>query len=235
MKKYVIGIDFGTDSVRALIVNAADGCEIETAVHYYKHWNSGHFCDPVNNQFRQHPYDYIEGLEEVITTCLSRVPKEVVRNIKGISVDTTGSTPCAVDKNGTPLAMKEGFKENPDAMFIIWKDHTSVKEAAEINHAAKNWGGLDYTKYVGGVYSSEWFWAKILHTLRKDASVRENAYSWVEHCDWIPALLTGCHDVMKIKRSRCAAGHKAMWHASFNGLPSDEFLVSLDPLLRTEP
>jgi len=117
-------------------------------------------------------------------------------------------------------------------MFILWKDHTAVKEAEEINYLAKSWGGIDYTRFEGGVYSSEWFWAKILHIMREDEDVRAQAYSWVEHCDWIPALLTGKTDPLTLKRSRCAAGHKAMWHESFGGLPSEEFLVKLDPLLQ---
>lgn len=147
-------------------------------------------------------------------------------------MDTTGSTPCAVDKKGTPLALTPGFEENSNAMFVLWKDHTAVKEAEEINKLAKSWGGEDFTKYSGGVYSSEWFWSKILHILREDKKVREAAFSWVEHCDWMPALLTGNTDPLTLKRSRTAAGHKALWHASWNGLPSEQFLVKLDPLLK---
>ena len=116
-------------------------------------------------------------------------------------------------------------------MFVLWKDHTAVKEAAEINELARSWGGIDYTKFEGGVYSSEWFWAKILHVMRANERVRKNAFSWVEHCDWIPALLTGNTDPLTLKRSRCAAGHKAMWHNDFDGLPDEKFLVRLDPLL----
>jgi L-ribulokinase len=116
-------------------------------------------------------------------------------------------------------------------MFVLWKDHTAVKEAAEINELARTWGGTDFTKYEGGIYSSEWFWAKILHVLRSSEKVKKNAFSWVEHCDWIPALLTGNTDPLKLKRGRCSAGHKAMWHEEFNGLPDEKFLVRLDPLL----
>ncbi len=231
-ENYVIGTDFGTDSVRTLIVDAADGSEIASDVHYYKRWQEGKYCDPVRNQFRQHPLDYIESLETSIRNALARAPEATAEKIRGISVDTTGSTPCAVDENGTPLALTPGFEENPNAMFVLWKDHTAVKEAEQINTIAKSWGGEDFTKYSGGVYSSEWFWSKILYILREDKKVRAAAFSWVEHCDWIPALLTGNTDPLKLKRSRTAAGHKAMWHASWQGLPSEEFLIKLDPLLK---
>jgi L-ribulokinase len=230
-EKYVIGIDYGTDSVRSILVNAADGKEIADSVFYYPRWKQGKYCSPADNQFRQHPFDYIEGLEYTIKELLSKSGSEVANNIAAMSVDTTGSTPVAVNEKGVPLSLTPEFEENPNAMFVLWKDHTSVREAEEINHKAKNWGGTDYTMYEGGVYSSEWFWAKILHVLRADKKVREAAYSWVEHCDWIPALLTGVTSVQNVKRSRCAAGHKAMWHEKWGGLPSEDFLVSVDPLL----
>jgi L-ribulokinase len=229
--EYVIGVDYGTDSVRSVIVDAAKGKEISSAVHYYLRWKAGKFCNPAKNQFRQHPLDYLEGLEETITVALKKAPKGAAQKIKGVSVDTTGSTPVAVDKSGTPLSLTKEFAGNPNAMFVLWKDHTAVEEAREINTLAKGWGGEDFTKFEGGVYSSEWFWAKILHVLREDPKVRDKAYSWVEHCDWIPAVLVGNKDALGIKRSRCAAGHKAMWHPAFGGLPPEEFLVKIDPLL----
>ncbi|MDW7695397.1 ribulokinase [Flammeovirgaceae bacterium SG7u.111] len=228
---YVIGVDYGSDSVRSVVIDAVNGNEITAAVQYYSRWAEGKYCVPAQNQFRQHPLDYVEGLEKTITKALAEAGNEVRKNIRGITVDTTGSTPVAVDKTGTPLALTPGFEENPNAMFVLWKDHTSVKEAAEINELAHSWGGVDYTQYVGGVYSSEWFWAKLLHIIREDESVREAAYSWVEHCDWLPFLLVGGEDVTQMKRSRCSAGHKAMWHKEYEGLPSEEFLVKLDPLL----
>ena len=230
-KKYVIGIDYGTDSVRSVVVDAGNGNIVGTSVFEYPRWKKGLYCDPSANQFRQHPLDYTEGLEKSVKGAIKGLSKEIIRNISGITVDTTGSTPVAVDRAGTPLSLKPGFEDDPDAMFILWKDHTAVKEAAEINKLAGSWGGIDFTKFEGGIYSSEWFWSKILHVMRGNARVRKAACSWVEHCDWIPALLTGDIDPLTIKRSRCAAGHKAMWHKDFGGLPSEEFLVKLDPKL----
>jgi len=231
-KKFVIGIDYGTDSVRTLIVDASTGAEVASSVFWYPRWKAGKYCNPAANQFRQHPLDYMEGLEITVKEALASAPAGTAERVVAISVDTTGSTPVAVNREGTPLSLLPEFSENPNAMFILWKDHTSVKEAAEINELAKKWGGTDYTRYEGGVYSSEWFWAKILHILRTDEKVRQAAFSWVEHCDWIPALLTGNTNPLTLKRSRCAAGHKAMWHEEWGGLPSEDFLVRLDPLLK---
>lgn len=227
---YTIGMDFGSDSVRSLLINTQTGEELATSVHYYQRWKKGMYCNPSENQFRQHPLDYIEGTVNTIKAVIAEVSEEVKNNIVGIGVDTTGSTPVAVDKTGTPLALLEGFEENPNAMFVLWKDHTGVKEADEINALCKKWD-IDYSQFEGGIYSSEWFWSKILHVSRADKQVLQKAYSWVEHCDWIPFLLTGGNDVSAMKRSRCAAGHKALWHESFGGLPPNDFFVALDPIL----
>ena len=228
--KYVIGLDYGTDSCRAVIVDAANGCEIASSVKFYPRWAEGKYCDPKINQYRQHPLDYTETLISSVKEALSKAPDGVAENVAGLSFDTTGSTPILTDSDGTPLALISEFSENPNAMFVLWKDHTAVNEAAEINRLAKEWD-IDYTSYEGGIYSSEWVWAKVLHVLRQDEKVRDAAYSWVEHCDWMPGLLTGNYKPEKVLRSRCAAGHKAMWHESWGGLPSEEFLTRLDPLL----
>jgi len=230
--KYVIGLDFGTDSVRALLVNAANGKEEFTYVSYYKRWKEGKYSNPENNQFRHHPLDYLESMEEVIIKTLEPVPKELAKNVIGIGIDTTGSTPAPVDKDGTVLALKKEFSDNPNAMFILWKDHTAIEEAEHINKVARSWEATDYTKYEGGVYSSEWFWSKILHIIKEDKKVKDAAYSWVELADWIPAILTGKTDPLIMKRSRCAAGHKSMWHQEWNGLPPEDFLLKIDPLLK---
>ena len=226
----VLGIDYGTDSVRTVVTDTTDGTILSTAVFSYPRWQQGRFCDPSRNQFRQHPQDYVDGLQQSVREALTQAPAGIPERVTGIAIDTTGSTPCALDRTGTPLALRPDFAENPNAMFVLWKDHTAVGEAQEINDLARRWA-IDYTQYEGGVYSSEWFWAKILHVLRADAAVREAAYSWAEHCDWIPHLLAGGTDVQRMKRSRCAAGHKAMWHPAWNGLPDEEFLTTLDPLL----
>ena len=229
--RLVIGVDYGTDSVRAVLVNAANGNEIASSVFYYPRWKKGLYCNPSINQFRQHPLDYVEGLETTIKDCLQKAGKDAGHNVKAISVDTTGSTPIAVDKKGTPLALLPGFESNPNAMFVLWKDHTAVQEAAAINIHAEKFD-TNYLQYVGGIYSSEWFWAKLLHILKVDEKVRTACYSWVEHCDWIPFLLTGGNDVHQMKRSVCSAGHKALWAAEFGGLPPDDFFTALDPLLK---
>lgn len=229
--QYLLGLDFGTDSVRAVVVNAASGKEEANQVARYRRWQQGLYCDPARNRFRQHPSDYIEGLEEAVRGALAQLPKGAGERVLGIGIDTTGSTPCAVDRAGTPLALLPEFRENPNAMFILWKDHSAVQEAEEINRVSRSWGGVDFTKYEGGIYSSEWFFAKILKILREDAVVAASAFSWVEHCDWLPALLTGATDPLALKRSRCAAGHKAMWHPEWGGLPPEDFLVRLDPRL----
>ena len=229
--QFVIGVDYGTDSVRSIIVNAKNGEEVASSIFYYSRWRDSLYCNPSLNQFRQHPLDYIEGLEQSIKDCLKHAESEAATKIKAISVDTTGSTPVAVNENGVPLSLLPEFEQNPNAMFVLWKDHTAVKEASEINEHAKKFQ-TNYLQFVGGIYSSEWFWSKLLHILRVDGGVRNSIYSWVEHCDWIPFLLTGGKQADEIKRGVCSAGHKALWAEEFKGLPPDEFFSSLDPLLK---
>lgn len=231
MNASVLGIDFGTDSVRVVLVDAANGKEAGTAVCAYPRWRDGRYCDPATSRFRQHPLDYLECMERAVKDCLTQAGLSASKTVKGLAVDTTGSTPIAVDKQGVPLSMHGAFAENPNAMFVLWKDHTATKEAAEINaHAAKY--KQDYLQFVGGIYSSEWFWAKLLHVLRDDEAVAKACHSWVEHCDWIPFVLTGGKDVSQLKRGVCSAGHKALWAKEFNGLPADDFFATLDPRLK---
>lgn len=228
--KFVIGFDYGSDSVRTLIVNALTGERVAISIKSYPRWEQGLYCNPQINQYRQHPMDYLEVLETSLREALSKSPAGTAEKVIGIAFDTTGSTPTFTDETGTPLALLPEFFENPNAMFILWKDHTAVKEAAEINELCQKWD-INYTAYEGSVYSSEWFWAKALHILREDEKVRKAAYSIVEHCEWLPAILTGVTSSKDIVRSRCAEGHKAMWHPQWGGLPSEEFLTTLDPLL----
>ncbi|HWA77048.1 MAG TPA: ribulokinase [Polyangiaceae bacterium] len=227
----VVGIDFGTDSVRSIIADATTGRVLGTAVKYYPRWGKGLYCDPVENRFRQHPLDYLESMEASVLEALRDAGSTVAPRVRGIAVDTTGSTPVLADRSGKPLALSAAFSENPNAMFLLWKDHTAVAEAERLNELARTWGGVDYTKYVGGIYSSEWFWAKATHILETDPAVAEAAVTVIEHCDWIPAVLTGTTDLRQLKRGRCAAGHKALWHEEFGGYPSDAFLAKLHPRL----
>lgn len=221
-EKLFIGLDFGSDSVRALLVSA-NGRELKSAVHHYTRWSQGKYSDAGKNQFRQHPLDYLEGMETVIREVMQGIDP---RTIAGIGVDTTASTPCAVDSAGLPLALRAEFSEDPDAMFILWKDHTALAEADRINTIARS-EKQDYTLYEGGTYSPEWYWSKVLHVLRNNPAVREHAASFVEHCDWIPAVLTG----NPVKPGRCSAGHKMLWHESWGGFPPESFFETVDPLL----
>src|SRR4051812_42235827 len=227
----VVGIDFGTDSVRSIVADATSGTVLGGAVRNYPRWAKGLYCDPVANRFRQHPLDYLESMEASVREALQQAGAAAAANVRGVAVDTTGSTPVLADRAGKPLALSAPFAENPNAMFVLWKDHTAVAEAERLNQLARAWGGVDYTKYVGGIYSSEWFWAKAVHLLETDPAVAQAAVTIIEHCDWIPALLTGTTDLRQFKRSRCAAGHKALWHAEFGGYPSDAFLARLNPRL----
>ena len=229
-KKYVIGVDFGTDSCRALVVDAHTGVSAASAVRCYPRWKEGLFCDAAKDRYRQHPLDHVESFEAAVRDALAKAGPGVADAVCGLAFDTTASTPVLVDRDGTPLALMPGFEESPDAMFVLWKDHTAKREADEINALAATWK-VDYTAWSGGTYSAEWAWAKVLHILRGNAQVRAAAWSWVEHCDWMSALLTGNTRPETLLRSRCAAGHKAMWRAEWGGLPSAEFLGQLDPLL----
>lgn len=232
---YTIGLDYGTNSVRCLIVDVADGNELGTAVYEYETGQDGIILDSSDhNLARQSPADYIKGIEVTITEAVDKAKKSNKKfdpaEIIGIGIDTTGSTPLPVDKDGTPLAMLDEFRDNPDAYAWLWKDHTGHAEAAEITQLAEK-EHPEYLAKCGGTYSSEWFFSKILHCLRVDPKVFDAAYTWVEHADYMTALLTGTTDPKKLKRCRCAAGHKAMFNDNWGGYPDAEFLSKLDPKL----
>ncbi len=228
---FVFGVDYGTDSVRAILVNTSNGNTVATAVFPYPRWSKGLYCNPAAQIFRQHPLDYVEGLEFVIKSCLQQVDDSIAQAVVGLSIDTTGSTPVAVDAAGVPLALHSDFEHNPNAMFVLWKDHSSIQEADELNKHAADWEGEDYLQFVGGIYSSEWYWAKLLHILRVDLEVRNNIAGWVEHADWMPFLLTGGALVNEVKRGVCTAGHKGLWAAQFGGFPPNDFFNAWDNLL----
>ncbi len=233
MAKYSIGLDFGTNSVRAIVVNVANGKEVGSAVWNYSQGTSGVILGKDPHIARQHPADYVQGTERTIKAALAAARKTKgfkAGDVIGIGVDTTGSTPLPVDAAGKPLALSKEFARNPNAMAWLWKDHTSVIESAEITQLARL-VRPQYLAKCGGTYSSEWFFSKILHCLRTDAKVAKAAYSWVEIADWIPAMLTGTEAPDAIKVGVCAAGHKAMYSDAWGGYPDAEFLVQLDPRL----
>ncbi|NMB82440.1 MAG: ribulokinase [Ignavibacteria bacterium] len=233
MSKYVIGIDFGTNSCRSLIVDVANGKELATHVFAYPSGKDGVIIDSRNPHLaRQNPDDYIKGIEATVKGALrkAKLVKKNFRNsdVIGIGVDTTGSSPMPVDEKGDPVCFNKRFKKNPAAMVWLWKDHTSFAEAEQITKLASEIRP-QYLSKIGGVYSSEWWWSKILHCKNSAPDVFDAAYSWIEICDWITALLVGELSPHKIKRSVCAAGHKAMFNEQWNGLPDKEFLETLSP------
>jgi L-ribulokinase len=232
--QYTIGLDYGTNSVRALIVNVANGAEIASAVWTYAHGTQGVILSRDPNLARQHPADYIKGAEITIRQALATAKKSVkgfsADQIIGIGVDTTGSTPLPVGKDGQPLAFQKKFAGNPAAMAWLWKDHTGIAEAAEITALAKKMRPQFLAK-CGGTYSSEWFFSKVLHCLHSAPDVFNAAYSWIELSDFVPAELTGTLAPDKFIAGVCAAGHKAMWNAKWGGYPDAQFLAKLDPKL----
>jgi L-ribulokinase len=232
--KYTIGLDYGTNSVRALIVNVANGAEIAAAVWTYSHGTQGVVLSRDPNLARQHPADYLEGAAITIKQALAHAKKNhrgfSADQVIGIGVDTTGSTPLPVDAEGQPLAFQKKFTKNDAALAWLWKDHTGVHEAAEITELAQKIRP-EYLAKCGGIYSSEWFWSKILKCKRTAPEVFKAAHSWVELADFVPAALTGTLHPDKFIAGVCAAGHKAMWNARWNGYPDEEFLGKLDPQL----
>ncbi|MGD8867082.1 MAG: ribulokinase [Gemmatimonadales bacterium] len=229
---FAIGVDFGTNSVRALVVDVADGSEVATHVSEYPSGEAGVLLsrdDP--NLARQNPADYIDGFYSSVKSAVDAAKRKRgfrADRVIGIGIDTTGSTPIPVDRDGMPLALHAGFQNELAAHAWLWKDHTSHAEAAEITAKAAS-QGEGYLAKCGGVYSSEWYWSKILHCKRSAPQVSAAAYGWVELADFIPAFITGNTDPHRLARGICAAGHKAMYHDDWGGLPSEEFLASLDP------
>lgn len=232
MRSFSIGVDYGTNSVRVLVVDIHTGEEVATAVFDYPSGDAGILLDPNDpNLARQNPADYIQGFFESVNATVKLAqaqPGFAAQNVVGIGIDTTGSTPIPVDEEGTALALLDEFKNELAAHAWLWKDHTSHAEAEEITRRTTE-SGLPYLAKCGGTYSSEWYWSKILHCLRTAPHVAKAAYSWVELADFVPAFITGNTDPGTLSRGICAAGHKAMYHVDWGGLPSAEFLDSLQP------
>lgn len=228
MKAYTIGVDYGTDSARALLVDASDGTVLACATHNYPRWAEGRWCDPVRQQFRQHPLDYIESLEAVLREVVAACPDPSA--IKGISVDTTGSTVCFTDREGMPLSLESGFADDPDAMFILWKDHTGTAEAEEFTAAGAKYEP-NYICQSGNHYSAECTWAKVLHVLRTNEAVRDRAWAFVDECDFVTNLLTGCRSFADMKWGHCIPAAKQLWNRDWGGYPPESFFGEIDPLL----
>jgi L-ribulokinase len=225
---YAIGLDYGTNSARAIVVATATGETVGSAVFNYTHGDMGVIIDPQDpNVARQHPDDYIAGLTHTVRAALESAGTGVAKRVVGIGVDTTGSTPIPVDSKGEALALNAPFADNPNAMAWLWKDHTAYREAQEITEAAAA-HHPEYLDKCGGIYSSEWFWAKLLRCARADRAVFDAAATWVELADWIPAVLTGTTALDQIKRCICAAGHKAMFNPAWGGYPAKSFIESFD-------
>ena len=226
--KSVIGIDFGSDSARAILVDTAQGNVLNEAEFFYPRWAEKRFCNAAECKFRQHPADHLEALQFLIPEVLKGQDRS---SLQGIGIDSTSSTVCAVDEEGVPLALLPEFQNDPDAMFFLWKDHSAVSEADEINAACEAWQKEDFRSYSGSSYSCEWFWSKALYILRRNAKVAAKTACFVEHGDWIAALLCGNTLPYEMKRSRCFAGHKAMWNAKWGGFPPAEFFSTFSPEL----
>lgn len=231
MRKYAVGLDFGTNSVRALVVDVQDGRELASAVSDYSCGDRGVVVDPGNPHLaRQHPADYLAGIEQAVGLALEHAATDgdfSRKHVIGIGVDTTGSTPLPVDASGRALALLPQFEANPNAMAWLWKDHTAHEEAAQITALAADLKP-EYLAKCGGRYSSEWFWAKILHCARVAPGVSAVAASWVEIADWIPAVLCGTTDLRQLRRGVCAAGHKAFYNPAWGGYPDERFLAKLN-------
>ncbi len=231
--RYSLGLDFGTNSMRCLVVRVEDGAEVGSAVEAYERGEAGVLLDRRDPELaRQHPADYLTALRRAVPAAIE-IARQTDRAfhpsaIVGIGVDTTGSTPIPIDETGSPLALKEAFADNLAAMAWLWKDHTAVEEAASLTRRAAE-SRPHYLAKCGGVYSSEWFFSKIWRCRKVAPEVFAAAHTWVEIADWIPAVLCGGADASTIRVGICPAGHKAMFHPSWGGYPDRDFLASLDP------
>jgi L-ribulokinase len=214
----VLGVDFGTEGVRVVAVNALDSAVIATGSAQFPNWNAGRYCDPYRDMFRQHPQDLLDGFLEAVSQALSVLSEHDRSQIIGLTIDTTGSSPTAIGKDGRPLALSKDFYDDPASMVILWKDHSAVEEAEHL------------TSVLHHEYPSEWFWSKVLRASRENKAVRENTITWAEHADWFPAILCAKSEPKTWRRCRSGASHKALWNP-FSGYPSHQVLSQVDPYL----
>ena len=226
--KLTLGADFGSASVRVVIADAQSGEILSSAEADFPRWKKGLYQHPDGQIYRQHPLDHTEAFEECVKDALEQLSSEQRDRIAAIGIDTTGSTPVPVNREGIPLALTEGLADNENAMFWLWKDHSAAVESRKIDRVFKKHG---FDRYMGD-YNAEWFWAKILHCVRTDKACAKAAYTWVEHSDWMVGELTGNTDPASMYHNACANGHKAYWHSSWNGLPSAEMLGVIDSYLK---
>lgn len=233
-RSFTIGLDFGTGSVRAVVVDCADGRVIGTSVFEFPTGVGGVIVDAHDPHLaRQNPADYLAGMRAAVPGALAAAagdPGFSRERVIGIGVDTTGSTPIPVDAAMRPLALDPKWTGHPAAQAWLWKDHTGAEEAAAITAMARE-HAPQYLAVIGGTYSSEWFWSKIWRCLKVAPDVFAAADSWVELADYIPAALAGVRTPGAVRRGVCAAGHKAMYSEQWGGLPSEQFLARLDPKL----
>lgn len=225
-RNYVIGLDYGSDSVRAILLDVATGEVLSSAVNLYSRWGKGLYSDSAKSQFRHHPLDYIEGLEDVLGKVIADCPAPDA--IKAIGIDCTASTLCLADENCVPLSLHEEYQDNPDAMFVLWKDHTATLESAQINELC-NKSDVKYNMQSGFHYSAECYWSKVIHLLRNSPELRQKAHLAIDVCDWLPALLCGCTNAADFKTGKCIASIKLMWSESWGGYPPAEFFEKIEP------
>lgn len=217
----MVGVDFGTGGVRVVVLDAVTGESLSTASARFDRWDAGEYCDPARHVFRQHPRELTEAFYQAAGEALTALPEAQRAAVVGVSVDTTGSSPTAIGRNGLPLAFQPAFSEDPAAMMILWKDHAADSEAQEI------------TDGLSEEYSSEWFWAKVLHAARESDLVRAAAVTWAEHADWFPALLCDNREPPSWKRCRSGAAHKSLWRSHPTGYPPRDRFERIDPYLAT--
>ncbi len=227
-RKYTIGIDFGTLSGRAVLVETESGKEVATAIKAYPHGVMDEYLPDSETILEhdwalQHPQDYLDVLEETIPEVLKEAGVSA-EDVIGVGIDFTSCTILPTDVNGTPLCFIEEYRSSPHAYVKLWKHHAAQDEANALNRIAEE-RGEDFLKRYGGKISSEWVIPKVWQILNEAPDIYSNASRIMEATDWVVLQLTG-----QEKRNSCTAGYKAIWHKQ-KGYPSKEFFKALDPRL----